>query len=694
MDAAIDDPYGESAQGSSSASASASTSSRAAPPRAASPPRSHPPSSRGNHNGHANTNDEDDEDEESPSNAAESDHEILEHETDRYYALLNVDREATPDQIREAYRSLAVALHPDKHLEPRSKAAAQSRFRDIQRAYEVLSDREKRTVYDHFGEEGLNSTWTVSTRGRSPEELRREFERQKEMKKEKEAADLVRSRGEFTAQIDATGFFAPAHAIRRRPAPRPAPAPSTAPTAADTAADRASLVQVRSLMGKHGFDVPLAERTTVNFSGQMLSRNGSGGGNFLGTVKHQWSPRLQTDLMFTLMKPRIVQLKGQYQINEFSFFNWTVGGSTTMLPPSFNVTYGQRLSNESPLTGFTTVRSGTYTLGPWGRAAAEAGLLRMDPPSVLVGLTSQHNSGKGWTVSTTIGLSDTNVNLERGLAPIKWLGGARLRMGLSVGSGSGASVHLHGDKRVTEGTDVGVGVTAGLPGGVTMRVSFNRLGQKVALPILLAPAPRADLVIAATALPLMGLFAAESLYLAPKRKRKVRGRLAELRRDNWDLIRQRRRAAKEGVEALRSQARKRASSERAKGGLIVIEAWYGRADALPVSEAILEGAVDAEELDRRAWLGEARNAEAEASSPSSSAQPLYCDVRIPLQALVSRSGLVIPGGRSKSNLLGFYDAAMGERKVLRVRYLFRGQVHEATFADKDAVACPLRAHQL
>lgn len=65
---------------------------------------------------------------------------------------------------------------------------------------------------------------------------------------------------------------------------------------------------------------------------------------------------------------------------------------------------------------------------------------------------------------------------------------------------------------------------------------------------------------------------------------------------------------------------------------------------------------------------------------------------VALQALVANSQLVIPAGRSKANLLGFADVAYGEKKKLRVRYSFKGRMHEVTLGDLDALAAPLRAH--
>merc|ERR1712137_1055351 len=69
-------------------------------------------------------------------------------DTTKFYSVLEVDKNVSEAEIKKAYRKLVVKHHPDKGGDP-------EKFKEITRAYEVLSDAEKRSKYDRFGEEGL-----------------------------------------------------------------------------------------------------------------------------------------------------------------------------------------------------------------------------------------------------------------------------------------------------------------------------------------------------------------------------------------------------------------------------------------------------------------------------------------------------------------------------------------------------------
>lgn len=68
-----------------------------------------------------------------------------------YYKILGVSKGANDDEIKKAYRKLALKYHPDKNKSPQ----AEERFKEVAEAYEVLSDKKKRDIYDQYGEDGL-----------------------------------------------------------------------------------------------------------------------------------------------------------------------------------------------------------------------------------------------------------------------------------------------------------------------------------------------------------------------------------------------------------------------------------------------------------------------------------------------------------------------------------------------------------
>src|SRR5581483_724041 len=73
-----------------------------------------------------------------------------------YYEVLGVERGADKDTIKRAYRKLALQYHPDKNKDP----GAEAKFKELSEAYAVLSDGQKRQLYDQYGHAGVDQRFS------------------------------------------------------------------------------------------------------------------------------------------------------------------------------------------------------------------------------------------------------------------------------------------------------------------------------------------------------------------------------------------------------------------------------------------------------------------------------------------------------------------------------------------------------
>ena len=89
-----------------------------------------------------------------------------------YYKILGLKKNANETDIKKAYRKMALKYHPDKN----KANDAEDKFKEISEAYEVLSSKDKKHIYDTFGYDGLNkNTGTRQFRAGNPNDIFRNF---------------------------------------------------------------------------------------------------------------------------------------------------------------------------------------------------------------------------------------------------------------------------------------------------------------------------------------------------------------------------------------------------------------------------------------------------------------------------------------------------------------------------------------
>lgn len=101
-------------------------------------------------------------------------HKDMSNKNDDYYALLEITKDASEDDIKKAYKKMALKWHPDRN--PNNVEQATEMFKNISEAYEVLNNPEKRKVYDQFGKNGLANANGPNGGGFSNEDAQSIFE--------------------------------------------------------------------------------------------------------------------------------------------------------------------------------------------------------------------------------------------------------------------------------------------------------------------------------------------------------------------------------------------------------------------------------------------------------------------------------------------------------------------------------------
>jgi molecular chaperone DnaJ len=89
-----------------------------------------------------------------------------------YYEVLGVSKSAASDEIKKAYRKLAIQFHPDKNPD---NPAAEDKFKEAAEAYEVLSNPEKKQRYDQFGHQGVGGSGGYGGGGMNMEDIFSQF---------------------------------------------------------------------------------------------------------------------------------------------------------------------------------------------------------------------------------------------------------------------------------------------------------------------------------------------------------------------------------------------------------------------------------------------------------------------------------------------------------------------------------------
>ncbi|CAG8737470.1 10509_t:CDS:2, partial [Ambispora leptoticha] len=283
-----------------------------------------------------------------------------------------------------------------------------------------------------------------------------------------------------------------------------------------------SETEITQLFLKHSHEIPLNERTNTTFVGQMISRNGVGGGNVVGTLRHEFSPKFWAEIGSSVASPRIVSIKGFYSIDPDSFVTITSQSYSISLPPMLSITGGRRIGLNT--TGYLTYKTGSWSLGPWGKDDTSL-FRRREKSAVAIGINSgRDKSGYSIELQTGIIQSHISASFNRKVAE-----GYNIRGSASISTVSGLTASIGGDHNVSTNSRVAMSMEFGIPSGVTLKIRFARLGQRITVPILLSQDFDFNLILWGSLIPTATVYVIDQLILKPRRKKKKAEKLAALR---------------------------------------------------------------------------------------------------------------------------------------------------------------------
>ncbi|KAF9482704.1 DnaJ-domain-containing protein [Pholiota conissans] len=564
------------------------------------------------------------------------------------YAVLNLPKGASEAEINERHRSLSLIFHPDKQRVEHLKEAATAEYLEIQKAYQILSDPFLRQVYDTLGYEGLKIKWPPYVRSRSKEEIQKFLEHNEVVLKRESFKQYMLSKGKISCGIDVSSLF------------EWSDEPYTSDDANAPWFSRVweRLSNVRSFEKRVSYSIQkkLSDKTSVSFESKATVQTTKGTSLFLGTLRHQFSPRITASATLGPFFPYTTRFEVQYEDphNELAIKTTSHLINPFSLPLT-TISFSRRLFRSKPQQGKIILNvsknpqiSFVYR-SPATIELEEGDALPQQAPPTTSGL-------RYMLVDKAVGLDLHQVLpavfAEVGLTLVE----LSVRFRCIIQMGFNTTVLTVGANWSSETAEVGSAVSL-TNTGVLLHVDLRYLEQQLSLPIVLSTERSPLLALGTVVIPSCAAALGYHFIVLPRRRKR---RLEYLRAMKKDLeegsdARQRKIAVE---EILKDPAKKQTRLETEREGLIIQEATYGAADTDDATENV------------------------------------SLDVTIPLQALVRNSQLHIPGGDTKAALQGFSDPAPFASKSLRIRYLFHGRVHYAEIPDFLPVVLPLAEHQV
>ncbi|KAG6405334.1 hypothetical protein SASPL_132923 [Salvia splendens] len=587
------------------------------------------------------------------------------------YALLNVSPEASDEEIRKAYRQWAQVYHPDKHQSPHMKDIATENFQRVCEAYEILTDENKRIIYDIYGMEGLISGLELGPKLEKVDEIKEELEKLKRQREKEKSEPNIRSSGSILANLswpdllDGDGFMR----------------------------GMAMATEVQSQISKH---------TSLDIGGNLAVNERSGGGAATAVLRHQVSSVSSVELMGSMGLQSLVGIQTSRQLSVHS--TASLGITASLRDGSMNLlnTWSRQLSETSNGNVFSSAFIFYIQLSLGEESSIGIGWRKKEQKVSASGGIKIGTSSFGATANFTRFFSSKSHGRIAGTvgsdALALEIGGGRkiskfstIRMLYSIGvQGLIWKFELHrgGQKLVIPAaagqllsrekmqpkdgrSSIGLGAEYGIPAGVAGGKGDGGVAGKLrkGFAILLSHHLNPVFATGAFVVPISLYFTLKNFVFKPYYIRWEKQKSLENLEKTKNQVEESIAAAMKAQQLLQNVANRKKIKQEELGGLVVVQALYG---------------------SQKALLNRHRSDETGDGVPSQ-----IIDITVPLNFLVTDSGkLKLHEGVKKSGIMGSCDPCPGEPKQLYVKYTYDANIHEVTVGDYDELLIPQESHKV
>ena len=477
----------------------------------------------------------------------------------------------------------------------------------------MLSDPRKRAIYDRSGRKGVEADMALIERTTLPAELLEEYEKLKKLWEERTYIQEANPQGSFEMKIDASRL------VDGTPSPH-LPA-----------------VSIKKISASQSVDAQITGSAFSTVGGTVVAGPKFLIGGLQLSLRHLFSGQNWVKVTGVLGSLPALALETYHNISESMYLTSHAQCTLTPVGPMLDV-------SGSVTRRLTDSTSASLSVKETGNTVSAKVAHQLSSSLSLVG-------------ETQVGFSGSRVE---GRLQFKPDGAYFYQGGVRVGSG-GVALFYGVENEVTKLTRLGGRVWVGSE-GVQLTLRLARAGMTFTTGVIISQRPSLGAVFYATAVPLLLFGGIKALAIAPLLRRQRQSEVAERREEKAREMVERRKEAEAAVELMTETVERVLVAERARQGLIILEAWYGKLfDLDPAGDPL--------------------------------GLPKVIDVHVPLQCLVVDSKLILRE-ENKAGIPGFYDPCVGDTKYLRVRYEFRGTPHEVTVENSESLVIPRRSHRI